>query len=112
MHNIYEGKELKKKLSASAEKRTTVSFYKYAHIPNPAEFRDKLFIEWSNLGVLGRVNLAKEGINAQVSILAENVEAFKRQLDSISFLKNVRLNYAVEDDGKSFFKLKIKVRDR
>lgn len=112
MHNIYEGRELKKKMSQSAEKRTTLSFYKYAHIANPGEVRDKLFAEWSSLGVMGRVNLAKEGINAQVSVPAENVEAFKKQLDTIDFLQNVRLNWAVEDDGKSFFKLKIKVRDK
>jgi len=112
LHNIYEGKELKKKMSESAEKRTTISFYKYAHILNPAELRDKLFLEWLELGVLGRVNLAKEGINAQISVPANQVEAFKQQLDSIDFLKNVRMNFAVEDDGKSFFKLKIKVRDK
>lgn len=112
LHNIFEGKLLKEKLKTSNEPRTTISFYKYAHILNPAELRDRLFIEWSELGVLGRVHLAKEGINAQISVPKENVEAFKNHLDSTSFLKSVRLNYAVEDDGKSFFKLKIKVRDK
>lgn len=112
LHNIIEGKLLKEKLKSGNEPRATISFYKYAYILNPAELRDKLFLEWSELRVLGRVHLAKEGINAQISVPAENVEAFKQQLDKIDFLKNVRLNFAVEDDGKSFFKLKIKVRDK
>ena len=36
----------------------------------------------------------------------------KEQLDAILFLKNIRLNVAVEQDNKSFLKLKIKVRKK
>jgi len=116
LHNIYDGKLLKRQLRDSCEKRVTISFYKYAHITNPRAFRDALFLKWSELGVLGRVNVAKEGINAQISVPGENLDAFKRSLEN-SFhdfvsLKGIRLNYAVDDDGKSFFKLKIKVRDK
>ena len=38
--------------------------------------------------------------------------ALKSQLDSISFLKDCRLNIAIEHDNKSFLKLTIKVRDK
>lgn len=103
---------LKEQLKRSGEARATISFYKYAHILNPAQLRDRLFAEWEKLGVMGRVVVAKEGINAQISVPSENAECFREQLESVSFLKGVRLNYAVEDDGKSFFKLKIKVRDK
>jgi len=112
LHNIFEGKMLKEQLKRSGEARATISFYKYAHILNPAQLRDRLFAEWEKLGVMGRVVVAKEGINAQISVPSENAECFREQLESVSFLKGVRLNYAVEDDGKSFFKLKIKVRDK
>ena len=36
----------------------------------------------------------------------------KFQLDGTSFLKDIRLNVAVEQDNKSFLKLKIKVRNK
>lgn len=112
LYNTVDKRVLKEQLKKSREQKTTISFYKYAHIGNPQVFRDHLFIEWSKLGVLGRTHVAKEGINAQISVPNENLEAFREQLDTIMFLENVRLNYAVEDDGKSFYKLKIKVRDK
>ncbi len=112
LYNTVDGRLLKQQMRESAEKRETISFYKYIHIQNPQEFRDLLFSEWAKLNVFGRVHVAKEGINAQISIPEENSEAFKKSLDYIPFLNGVRLNHAVDDDGKSFFKLKIKVRDK
>ncbi len=112
LHNIFEGKLLKQKLQESKEPRVTVSFYKYAHIPDPNTFRDELFLKWTELGIMGRVHVAKEGINAQISIPQESVASFKEHIQTIPFLKSIRLNFAVEDDGKSFFKLKIKARDK
>ena len=61
---------------------------------------------------MGRIYVAKAGINAQLSVPARNFEAFKTHLDSITFLHGVRLNIAVEQDNKSFLKLKVKVRDK
>lgn len=90
----------------------TLSFYAYAHIQNPQEFRDELFVRWNKLDVLGRIYVAKEGINAQLSLPAANMEAFKDFLDTYPFMKGIRLNVAVEHDNKSFLKLKIKVRDK
>ncbi len=113
LHNRVEGKVLKEKL-AQAEQlaRTTISFYKYHHILDPAQFRDDLYRQFDNLSVLGRIYVANEGINAQISVPTENLEAFRKQLYTISFLNNVRLNIAVQDNGKSFFKLKILVRKK
>jgi UPF0176 protein len=56
--------------------------------------------------------VAHEGINAQLSVPAENFDLFKAHLDSISFLKDVRLNIAIEQDNMSFLKLKVKVRHK
>ena len=92
--------------------RLTLSFYKYAHIGNPNLFRDHLFLSWNPLDVLGRIYVAEEGINAQLSIPANNFKFLKAHLNKISFLKRVRLNIAIEQDNKSFLKLTIKVREK
>lgn len=112
LHNTINGEELKEMIKHSDEKRTTISFYKYAKIGNPHLFRDHLFCHWSQLGVLGRIYVAHEGINAQLSVPNINVDTFITELSHVTFLKGVRLNYAVEDNGKSFFKLAIKVKNK
>lgn len=112
LHNTEDKRILKERIAKSTEPRTTVSFYKYANISDPQQFRDDLFINWSKLDVLGRTYVASEGINAQISLPTANFEKFKEQLYSISFLDGVRLNTAVEDNGKSFFALRLKVRPK
>ncbi len=93
-------------------KRLTLSFYKYYNIINPNLFRDHLYIHWHALNVLGRIFIANEGINAQLSVPAPEFHAFKQTLDDIIFLKGIRLNIAIEHFDKSFLKLKIKVRPK
>jgi UPF0176 protein len=112
LHNTEDKRILKERIAKSTEPRTTVSFYKYANISDPQQFRDDLFIKWSKLGVLGRTYVASEGINAQISLPTANFDKFKEHLYSISFLDGVRLNTAVEDNGKSFFALRLKVRPK
>jgi UPF0176 protein len=112
LYNTLSAKERANLIDQAGEDRLTLSFYKYAQIENPKLFRDYLFIHWNKLNVLGRIYVATEGINAQLSVPANRFEEFKAMLDNISFLENVRLNIAVEQDNKSFLKLKIKVRDK
>ena len=112
LYNNLSAKERTKLIAQAGKERLTISFYKYAKIRNPELFRNHLFLAWNQLDVLGRIYVANEGINAQLSIPAENFERFKMHLDSISFLENVRLNIAIEQDNFSFLKLKIKVRDK
>lgn len=112
LYNKINGEELKKKIRESTQKRITLSFYQYANIDAPKKFRDDLYIMLNKLGVLGRIYVAKEGINGQISVPAINFETFKTDLYTIDFLTGIRLNIAIEDDGKSFFKLKIKVREK
>jgi UPF0176 protein len=64
------------------------------------------------LGVLGRIYVSSEGINAQVSVPDEQFTLFKEQLDSIDFLRDLRLNRAIEDKPVSFYKLAIKIRSK
>ncbi|MAX70281.1 MAG: hypothetical protein CMC76_04155 [Flavobacteriaceae bacterium] len=112
LYNKLSANERAELIEKAGKERLTLSFYKYARISNPQEFRDQLFIKWNSLDVLGRIYVATEGINAQLSLPAENFENFKTHLDSIDFLENVRLNIAVEQDNMSFLKLKVKVRDK
>ncbi len=112
LHNRVNGKELMKKMHNSSESRTTISLYKYHHIDNPTLFRDNLYYHFSQLGVLGRIYVSQEGINAQISVPTANLEEFKELLNGIDFLNGVRLNIAIEDNGHSFFKLTIKVRKK
>lgn len=112
LHNRIDRKILKQQIEASTEERVTLSFYQYAHIGNPHIFRDHLYLHWSEVGVLGRVYVAQEGINAQISVPKNQFDQFQEQLSTITFLENVRLNIAVDDDGKSFYKLKIQVKKK
>ena len=112
LYNKLSAKERAILIDETRKNRLTLSFYKYAKICNPQVFRDHLFITWDALDVLGRIYVANEGINAQLSLPADRFNEFKKHLDSVSFLKEVRLNIAVEQDNKSFLKLKIKVRDK
>lgn len=112
LYNRVEGRVLKEKMRSAPEKRVTISFYKYHQIAEPTTFRDELYKSLDALGVLGRIYVAHEGINAQISVPQANLEAFKKQLFSIDWLDQVRLNIAVDDDGKSFFKLKILARKK
>lgn len=113
LHNRISNDALKAKMLAETEPRTTISFYKYFTIANPQHTRDALYQMFTALNVFGRVYLAHEGINAQISVPQSNVEAFRQQLYAFDpALKDLRLNIALDDDGKSFWVLRMKVRER
>jgi UPF0176 protein len=112
LHNRISNKELKKRLMEESESRVTISFYCYFPIQNPKEFRDNLYKHLYNLKAFGRIYVAKEGVNAQVSVPQSNFDVLKTFLYSIKPLNGVRLNIAVDDNGKSFWVLKVKVREK
>lgn len=112
LHNRVDSRILKEQLKKSNEERTTISFYKYHHLTDPKTFRDNLYLKMDALSVRGRIYVAPEGINAQISIPKNSFEQFKTELYAIDWLNYVRLNIAVDDNGKSFFKLKILVRKK
>ena len=112
LHNLISHKELREKMLQENEPRTTISFYHYFLIDDPKLFRDQLYILFKALNVFGRIYIAHEGINAQLSVPSSQFEDLKETMDSIEGLKGLRLNAAVDDDGKSFFVLKIKVREK
>jgi UPF0176 protein len=112
LHNRISRRELKERIKQDSTPRTTISFYCYFKIDEPQLFRNELYKQLKVLGVLGRIYVASEGINAQISVPAENFEAFKSYLYSIEPLNGLRLNIAVDDTGKSFYVLDIKVRNK
>ena len=112
LHNRVSNQELKQKLYEESFPRTTISFYQYFSIQDPQAFRDELYRAFNAMKVFGRIYIATEGINAQISVPTHNFEVFKNFLYSYKHLNGIRLNIAVNDNGKSFWVLKIKVRDK
>jgi UPF0176 protein len=99
-------------LLEETEPRTTLSFYRYFPIADPKQFRDELYLALSATQVFGRIYLAREGINAQVSVPVSRMSDFRDYLESVEPLRALRLNTAFSDNGKSFWVLKIKVREK
>jgi UPF0176 protein len=112
LHNRVNKKELKERLKSDTTARKTISFYRYVILENASELRDKLYKDLSAMNALGRIYLAYEGINAQMSVPEANYVNFLAYLDSYQEFKNMPIKAGVEDDGKSFYKLAIKVRKK
>ncbi len=112
LYNTLSAEERAKLIDEAGKERLTLSFYAYAKILDPQQFRNELFIAWNALDALGRIYVAHEGINAQMSVPAENFEKFRETLEVYDFMKGIRLNVAVEQDNYSFLKLTIKVRHK
>ena len=98
LYNTLSNIERAELIQQAGKERLTISFYKYSKISNPELLRNHLFLFWDSIDVLGRIYVAHEGINAQLSVPADNFETFKSHLDTIDFLENVRLNIAIEHD--------------
>ena len=112
LYNKLSAEQRSKIIDSTSQERVTLSFYKYFKIGNPRLFRDHLFITWSKIDVLGRIYIAHEGINAQLSVPKESIEEFKQSIEDITPLKGIRLNIAIEHNNKSFLKLTIKIRNK
>ena len=110
LYNKLSAIERSSLIEKAGKRRITLSFYKYHQIKNTSLFRDHLYLMWERLDVLGRIYIASEGVNAQLSVPSQNFKAFKTKLDTVEFLKEIRLNVAVEQDNFSFLKLKVKIR--
>ncbi len=112
LYNKINKIELKEALLNEPFERVTLSFYQYAHIGNTRLFRDHFFILLDSIKTFGRIYVAKEGVNGQISVPKHHFEKLREKLDQITFLQGVRLNIAIDDDGKSFIKLIIKIRSK
>ena len=112
LHNKLNQVEAAKKIAEEGFERTILSFYKYVIIKNPKRLRNLLFEEWEGLNVLGRVYLAEEGVNAQISVPDFKLDAFKALVSEVPCFKGLDFKEAIEKNSYSFFKLTIKVKNQ
>lgn len=112
LYNIFDSRVLKDNLMAEKFVRKTISFYRYFILDNPSEFRDQIYRDWADLNCFGRIYVAREGINAQMSVPESSFEAFLQSLTKYPIFDSIPVKYAIEDNGKSFYKLTIKVRPK
>ena len=92
-------------LNSEQFERITCSFYRYIRIKNPSRIRNQLYAKFAEINILGRIYIAKEGINAQVSVPIPNWDKFIDILESFTELKNLHINSAVIHSKYSFIKL-------
>lgn len=112
LHNRINKEILKQQLEEETFHRKTISFYRYFYMDNPLEFRNQIYREWDAINCFGRIYVAREGINAQMSVPEHNIDAFLAALQNHKIFENIPIKYAIEDSGKSFYKLTIKVRPK
>ncbi|MEZ4738346.1 MAG: rhodanese-related sulfurtransferase [Flavobacteriales bacterium] len=112
LRNIHGPEVLRARLAQEGFPRTTLSFYRYVRLSDPAVLRNVLFAEWTELDVLGRIYLAQEGINAQLSVPAHRLDELRIAIDARPEFNKVPFKIAVEEDAPSFLKLTIKVRPK
>jgi UPF0176 protein len=106
-------KDLKERVLHDGIPRTTLSFYRYVRIADPKAMRDELFVKFRELGCLGRIYVASEGINAQMNVPTENFKKFDAYLQGKEEFNGIPYKIAVEEtDAVSFFKLTIKVKQK
>ena len=110
LYNKKNRLDLENELKNEIFSRVTCSFYRYVFIENPELLRDELYREWSTLQILGRIYIASEGINAQLSCPENNWNLFVETIRSHEFLNNIPIKKAIQD-GTSFYKLTIKVKE-
>ena len=111
-YNTLDRQELLKRIQGETFSRVTLSFYRYVRLEELEMLRARMFREWEQLGILGRIYIAKEGVNAQISIPQPNFDSFISWMQSFPAFKDMDLKIAVEENQFSFIKLKIKIRKK
>ena len=112
LFNTQSKEELKAKLAAETFKRITLSFYRYVIISDVETFREALYAGYEKIGILGRTYVSPEGINSQISVPENHFDDLRNLVDNYELLKDVPFKIAVEDDGKSFYKLIVRYRSK
>ena len=109
LYNIYGKKQLKEQLDTESFERITCSFYNYYKIEDLEEVRNRLYHKLEDINVLGRIYLAEEGVNAQISIPKKSWNQFLALINTYDFLKNIQIKKSIQE-GLSFLKLKIMIK--
>jgi hypothetical protein len=82
LRNLLHPDLLRERLEQEELPRTTLSFYRYVRLKETEDLRHALYTEWEQLGVLGRIYISQEGVNAQISLPTSNLDAFRSALDA------------------------------
>ncbi|KDO23187.1 hypothetical protein SPRG_09995 [Saprolegnia parasitica CBS 223.65] len=71
-----------------------ISFYQYTKLEASGlpKLRHQLLADWQRFGVMGRVYIAEEGINAQITVPMTRLDDFKAYLDTLDWLDDALLN--------------------
>ena len=85
LHNKKNNTQLLEDLKNEKIERITFSFYKYTKIKKIKDVRDELFIEFNKMKIFGRIYIAEEGINAQISVPKNKIIILKE------YIKNNKL---------------------
>jgi len=110
LYNKKNKEQLLEDLQQETFNRITISFYKYTSLNNLEDLRDKLYKDWLSLKILGRIYIAYEGINAQISLPEYMIEKFKNYMNTFDNFKDIKYKIAVQE-GLSFLKLTIKIKN-
>ena len=110
LYNKKGKKDLEKDLSNEMFDRVTLSFYRYIELKELNTFRNKLYKDFIDLNVLGRIYISEEGINAQISIPENKYNDFVNYIYSYKEFKNIQIKNAVQE-GNSFYKLIIRIKN-
>ncbi|WP_343191997.1 rhodanese-related sulfurtransferase [Buchnera aphidicola (Formosaphis micheliae)] len=112
LYNRISNKLLKSNFVYDSEERITISFYKYCDISNPTLIRNNLYTGFNDLNILGRIYIANEGINAQISVPIKNYTIMKAYLFTLcNQFYHFNMNHAL-DRKQSFWSLRVKVRNK
>ena len=98
LFNKKSNPELQEELRNELFERITCSFYRYVKISSPEAIRDALYLEWNELNILGRIYLAHEGINAQISVPEPQWDDFVSKLYHRKEFENMSFKIAIEGD--------------
>jgi len=110
LYNQKNKSQCEEQLSREKFNRVTLSFYKYVELSNLEKLRDEMFLKLNELNILGRIYIASEGINAQISVPKHHVNNFKKTIFLTKEFKDILFKHAVAE-GSSFLKLTIKIKE-
>ena len=109
LYNKKNKQELINNFNSESFERITCSFYHYTPIESPQALRDNIYSTFESLKIFGRIYIASEGINAQISVPDYYWEELIKELKKIKSTKNIPIKKAV-NEGTSFYKLVVKVK--
>ncbi len=87
-------------------------FYTYISIPDPEKYRENHHLFCIKNRILGRIVVAKEGLNGAVSGLKDDCIAYMQWLENDPLFKETQFDFKIEShDSNTFAKLHVRVKN-